>query len=118
MRAGLLNRRLHLQKPNMVSDAEGVSMENWTEVDGVWAHINPYTARELFAAAQPEELITHQVTIRWRSDVTTKMRFTYQEKPQDIARILLIHTILDPEEEHRQLDCLCEEVVTVLVGAT
>jgi SPP1 family predicted phage head-tail adaptor len=118
MRAGLLNRRVHLQKPAMASDAEGVSSENWSDLDMVWAHINPYTARELFAAAQPEELLTHQVTIRWRSDVTTHMRFLYQEKPTDPFRIFLIHTMLDPDEGHKELDCLCEEVVTVLVGET
>ena len=118
MRAGSLNRRLHLQKMVEASDAEGSSIETWSDLDVVWAHINPFGAREQFAAGQPLERITHQITIRWRSDVTTRMRFLYRETPSATDRIFLIHTMLDSEEAHRQLDCLCEEFVTVLMGAT
>jgi len=118
MRAGSLNRRLHLQRPAEASDAEGFVTENWADLDVVWAHINPMGAREVFQAGQPEERITHQVTIRWRRDVTTKMRFLYRDTPSATDRIFLIHSMLDQDEGHRQLDCLCEEIVTALMGAT
>jgi SPP1 family predicted phage head-tail adaptor len=119
MRAGLLNRRLHLQNVVMTADAiEGVSSEAWTDIDLVWGHISPITGREEFMAGQTQERITHQVTIRWRSDVTPKMRFRYQETSAGILRIFLIHTMLDLDEGHRQLDCMCEEFITVAAGST
>lgn len=102
----------------MTSDAEGVSLEAWSDLDVIWAHISPSSAREQFQAGQPEERITHLITIRWRRDVTTQMRFLYRETPNDTDRIFLIHTMLDQEEAHRQIDCYCEEIVTSLIGAT
>src|SRR5216684_4568255 len=115
MRAGSLNRRLHLQKAVMVADAEGTTTETWTDLDTVWAHVDPVSARELFQAGQPEERISHQITIRWRADVTAKMRFLFFATAATATpRIFLIHTMLDPDEGHRELDCMCEEIVTIL----
>lgn len=118
LRAGTLNRRLRLQTVAMVSDAEGVSTETWTDLATVWAHISPASGRETFQAAQPEEVITHTVTVRWRPDITSHMRFLYSDPPSRPARIFLIHTMLDQDELHRQIDCMCEEIVTTQVGAT
>lgn len=118
MRAGLLNRLLVLQKAVMVSDAEGVSTEAWSNLDRVWAHIAPLTAREVFQAGQPEERLSHVVTIRWRPDVSVLMRFLYRETPVATDRIFLIHSMIDLDEGHREIDCMCEEIVTTLVGAT
>lgn len=117
-RAGTLNRHLRLQKVVMSSDAEGTSMENWTDVDMVWAHILPIGGLERIQAAQTEEKITHQVTIRWRSDVSAKMRFLYSETGGPPVRLFLIQAMLDPDEGHRELGCLCLEYVTAALGAT
>lgn len=118
MRAGQLNRRLHLQAVVMTADSEGASVEAWADVDVVWASIDPIRGTELFQAAQVEEKISHNVTMRWRSDVTVKMRFLYSETPTGIVRIFLIHALIDPNEGHREIDCMCEEIVTSQVGAT
>ena len=124
VRAGSLNRRLHLQKVAMTPDSEGVSSEAWTDVDLVWAHVSPVGAQELVAAAESEVRITHDVTIRWRKDVTAKMRFFYGETSHgpggalENVRIFLIHSLLDQDEAHRELDCKCEEIVTSQMGAT
>lgn len=115
MRAGQLNRMLRLQKVVMTSDSEGVSSEAWTDVAKIWAHISPAGAREIFNAAQTEVHITHQITIRWRPAVSDKMRFLYVQ-PQG-TRIFLIHTMLDADEAHRQLDCMAEEIVTTQLGS-
>ena len=118
MRAGSLNRRLHLQQLTSASDADGFVSETWTDLDLVWASIEPVQGIEGYEAAQSQERITHQVTIRWRSDVSPKMRFLYSATAGGIQRIFLIHSMLDPSEGHRELDCMCEEFVTTQVGAT
>lgn len=106
MRAGALNRRVALQKVVMTSDAEGVSGETWSLVSNVWANINPAGGTEQMQAGQMEEKITHRVTIRYRSDLSTRQRFVYG------TRTFLIHSMLDQDEAHREIDCLCEEIVT------
>ena len=118
MRAGELNRRLHLQQLVSTTDSDGFTNETWSDLAVVWAGIDPLRAAESYQAAQSQENITHQITIRWRSDVTARMRFLYAETTTGIQRIFLIHTMLDPLEAHRQLDCMCEEFVTSQVGAT
>ncbi|SRR5712692_935748 len=102
----------------MTSDSEGVSTEAWTDVDLIWVHIAPLSAQEIFQAAQTEEKITHDVTMRWRADVSAKMRFLFQPRSQDPQRVFLIHTLLDLDEAHRELDSRCEEIVTSLLGDT
>jgi SPP1 family predicted phage head-tail adaptor len=106
MRAGSLNRRVALQQVVMTSDTEGVSSEAWSLVSNVWANINPAGGTEQMQAGQTEEKITHRVTIRWRSDLNTRQRFVYG------TRVFLIHSMLDQEEAHREVDCLCEEIIT------
>ena len=118
MRGGQLNRRLHLQQLTSTTDADGYTNETWTDLAVVWAGIEPARGVEDYEAAQSQERITHQVTIRWRPDVTARMRFLYSETPTGILRIFLIHTMLDPAEGHRELDCMCEEFVTSQIGAT
>jgi len=118
VRAGSLNRRLHLQQISSVVDADGFTSETWADLDVVWASINPVQGIEGYQAAQTQERITHQVTIRWRTDVSAHMRFLYAETPAGILRIFLIHAMLDPDEAHRELACMCEEFVTTQVGAT
>lgn len=116
--AGMLNRRVRLQQVTMTSDSEGVSGENWSDLDVVWAHISPIGGLERIQAAQTEEKITHTVTIRWRKDVTSQMRFLYQEMAGAAVRLFFIKNMLDPDEAHRELNCMCEEFVTVQSGAT
>jgi len=116
MRAGLLNRLVHLQQISSIVDSDGFTSETWTDLATVWAQINPIGATERFEAAQTQEKITHQVTIRWRGDVTPKMRFLYVF-PGTTQRIFLIHSILDPNEDHTEYNCLCEEYVVSQVGA-
>lgn len=116
MRAGELNRLLKLQKVAMSSDSEGMAVETWTTVASVYALIAPIGATEAAVAAQTEERITHMITIRYRMDIGPRMRFLY---PTSLGqRVFFIHSLLDLNEAHQELDCRCEEIVTVLVGAT
>jgi len=78
----------------------------------------PIGGTEKFVSAQTEENITHQVTIRWRGDITEpKARFIYTPSPGAASRVFLVHNILDQDEGHCELDCLCEEIVTTGMGS-
>ena len=119
VRAGELNRRLKLQTVVMVVDAEGTSVEQWRDIDTLWAHIQPTGGSELPVAAQTAEKITHQITIRYRTDLSpVKMRFLFPSVRQDTPdRLFNIHMLIDPDGMHEQLNCLCEEFVIQTLGA-
>ena len=102
----------------MTADSEGFVAENWVTLGPTWAHIMPIGGTERFVAAQTEENITHQVTIRWRGDMTEpKIRFVYTASTGAISRVFLVHNVLDQDEGRRELDCLCEEIVTTGIGS-
>lgn len=105
MRAGQLNRRVRLQGRQTTVSADGFSIENWVDIATLWAGLEPVTAREVMQATQETEKITHQVTVRYRTGMSNQLRFRYG------SRVFLIHTLLDTNESHRELICLCEESV-------
>jgi len=119
LRAGALNRKLKLQSVRMVVDSEGTSSEQWSDIDTLWAEIMPLAGTELQIAAQTAEKVTHQITIRYRSDLSpVKMRFLFPSVRTDQPdRLFNIHMIIDPAESHEQLNCMCEEYVVQTIGA-
>ena len=94
-------------------------MEQWTDIDTLWAAITPTGGTELALAAQTAEKITHQITIRYRTDLSpVKMRFLFPSvRPDQPDRLFNIHMIIDPNEAHEQLNCMCEEYVVQALGA-
>ena len=78
-------------------DTNGGLTENWSEEAGVMARIEPVTATSVFGADQTLESVTHRVTLRWRENIASGMRFTKG------ARRFNIVTVHDPDERGRYL---------------
>lgn len=104
MRAGKLRRRVQLQKRVASTDAEGSPQENWSAFATVWAAVEPLNAREYLLAAQAGVQVTHQVTVRYRSDVTHNHRVV------EGTRVLDVRTVIHRQERLRELDLLCVEL--------
>lgn len=100
---GRLRARLVLQAMTPQSDGEGGHTEGWSDVAALWALVEPATARDRFAADQRLAELTHRVTIRFRDDVRSGMRFAWG------ARKLLIRSVHDPDEAGRFLMCRAQE---------
>jgi SPP1 family predicted phage head-tail adaptor len=101
--AGLLRTELTLQVMTPQSDGEGGHAESWTDLGTVWALVEPAGTRDRFGAGRRLPELTHRVTLRFRSDVRSGMRFGWG------ARRLLIRTVHDPDETGRFLLCRTEE---------
>lgn len=69
----------------------------------VMARIEPVTATSVFGADQTLESVTHRVTLRWRENIASGMRFTKG------ARRFNIVTVHDPDERGRYLVCRVRE---------
>lgn len=96
-----------IQQGAPTSDSEGNAQLTWSTLTTAYADISPARGDQLLSAAQRDEKITHQVTIRYRTGLPAAgaLRFQYG------ARYFFVKSIVDEEERHRQLDCLCEEIV-------
>lgn len=102
-RIGQLRERVTIQTPVKVSTTGGGSIETWSDVTTVSARVLPMQGREMFAREQLHEEITHKVTIRHRSDVTTDQRLVWG------SRVLNIESAVNLDERRRYLTMTCRE---------
>lgn len=100
---GELRARVALERPDDTVDDSGALVRVWMPVADVWAKIAPRRGAELFVAGEQETVLTHEVTIRWRPDAASPMRFRIG------ARALHIRAAFDPDGRREFLVCVCEE---------
>jgi len=84
---GDLNRRLVLEAPAESADGAGGVTRSYAPVMTVWANVEPVTARGVVVADAAGATITHRITIRRRSAVTTRHRFVEGETVYRIVTI-------------------------------
>jgi len=106
VRAGELRHRLTIEIPQRLSDGAGGAIVTWAQVASIWAHIKPVSARELRAAEQRAEKLTHKIILRYRSDINATMRLV------GAGRIFNINAIINEDERDHWLVCFCVEGTT------
>lgn len=93
------------QKTRGASDgAGGYAAETWATFCTVWAKLDPKSAREMVDADQVVHRVSHVITIRSRTGITTAMRVKFQ------GRIMAILGARDFLENGRWIELICEEV--------
>lgn len=68
MRAGKLNARLIIERPDISRDDTGAELITWIKVATVWAEISPIVSvrgREALMGDQVQAKIDVKITIRW-----------------------------------------------------
>lgn len=105
VRAGALRHRVTLEVPTGVADATGDPVPGWTVAAVVWAAVVPLSGQERLAAQQVVADVSHQVTLRYRADVTPHMRIRLG------SRLFNILAVINPEERNRTLELLALEVL-------
>ena len=103
MKIGDMRHRITFQREIKTPDGHKGFTMAWQDMIECWASVVPLTGREFFYSHQIKAEITHRVKIRYREDVTTKMRIKYED------RILEIESILDKKERHEELEIFCRE---------
>ena len=74
---GRLDRRIVIEQNTPDQDATGQEIESWAELATVWAEVVPVGGSEVFQAKQFGAETVKKFRIRWRGDVTPKMRVVY-----------------------------------------
>lgn len=101
---GALRTKLSLEESQPTADGLGGFAETWVETATVYGRIEPIIARDEFGADQTLESVTHRITVRWRDDLKSGMRFS------KLARRFDILTVHDPDESGRYLVCRVKEI--------
>lgn len=101
---GALQARLVIETPQEIPDGFGGVKRSWIAGDSVWCDIATLSTQQRLEAEQLGQTLSHRVTLRWRSELTTQMRFRRS------GQILAIRGVSDPDNSKRELVCLCEEL--------
>ena len=105
MRAGILRHRVALHSLTGAQDDYGEPIETWAAYATVWARVSPLQGKELINAQQVLAECTHDVEIRYNSNVTAADRVIHK------SRTLEIMSIIDPDERNKNLILICKELV-------
>ena len=97
IRSGELRQRITLQVGVPGTDPRWGEVTDWQDVDEVWARVIPRVAAEVTEAKSQQTQVTHDVTIRYRPDVTSKMRFVWRGQTFEIVGVV------DVEARKREL---------------
>jgi len=73
--SGTLDQRVILQTPGTASSTQsGTGLVTFSTLATVWASVKCLSGSELLAAASVSSQVTYHIEIRYRSDVTPRMR--------------------------------------------
>lgn len=101
---GDLRCRVTIQRQERVSDGRGGWRTEWVDAGSCWAAISALRPYERILAQQTQAAATHQVVIRYRTDLTAAMRLVYNGR-----YLYLQGPPVDPDGRRRWLQILCEE---------
>ncbi len=106
MKAGKLKHLVTIEEPPATADLQGGQSGSWTEIEGspVWASIMPLSGSRRYEAAQVIQGVSHQISMRYLSGVTSEMRVMLD------LREFRIRSVVNVDERNRELRLLCEEV--------
>jgi SPP1 family predicted phage head-tail adaptor len=103
VKAGDLRHRVVIESPTRTSDGAGGSTTEWNTVAEIWAAIWSRTVDEDFTLDRVAGTASHDIWIRYRSDVTPDMRIRCG------SRIFDILGAIDVEDRGAWLKCPSEE---------
>lgn len=93
-----MKHRVTIQNASRSSDGQGGFTETWTDGATVYASLKQKKAWEKFQAQQTQTPVIWEVTIRYRTDVTSASRLKYG------TRILWVKEVINREEGKAYLD--------------
>ena len=106
--AGMLTRRIKIQRPSTIKDSVGAPCRSWLDVATVWADTQPLSGKEAVIANRISAELSHQIIVRYQSlfdnpQQVAQMRVLYK------ARIFNIHSALNEDEKRTQIILLASE---------
>lgn len=87
VRAGLLDRRVRLERRVEVVDESGQTIVQWAHLADVWARVEPLGGREGFGQEQWVATGDLRFTVRWRDDVDPLHRVVHEGRAYDVVSV-------------------------------
>jgi SPP1 family predicted phage head-tail adaptor len=100
-----MRSRVVIETLTLASDGMGGSTSTWSTYATIWARLEPRLGRERYFGQRIEDNITHILTSRYVSGITTTMRVSFD------SRIFQIKSVTSPYEAKEYLVIQTEEKV-------
>lgn len=94
---GRLRERVTIEAPQRTSDGTGGETVSWTVLATLWAEVRALSGAEVTQAERAEARAPCNVTIRFRDDVTTRMRLVWR------GEVMNIRALRDPDGKRHWL---------------
>ena len=98
---GMMRYRVQLQSPSDTTDAGGGRSQSYTRVADIYANIVPKSGKESFQRGKIQAETTHDIFIRYRSDIDASYRIVYESRSFNIKSILNV----DERDRYYKLSC-------------
>ena len=106
LQAGKLRNFVSLLAQQTTINVGGERVTKWVDVGGVWANFTALSAKELLMAGASGNQTTARCIIRYRKDITSAMRVSYNDKIFAIVG----EPIPDPKSGKEYLTLMLESV--------
>lgn len=100
-RVGELNQYATIIRPVVTSNDYGEEITTWSTLAKTWAAMRNVPQREPFAADQFVSVVNTTFTMRYRTDLSAKMRITTGGNTYEID------STADPDGNKRFIECQC-----------
>lgn len=102
MNPGALRHLVTIQKQVETKNSYGEAEVSWANVvENVWAQILPLRGREFWAAKQINADIEAKIIMRYRTDITAKMRLLHGTDEY------YVYSIINTDQRERFLHLMC-----------
>ena len=85
---GVLDRRVVIKQGTEAQDDHGQFVPTWSTLATVWARFRALNGTERFVDEQIRATVEAEFVVRWRSDVTPKMRISWDSETWQIEAVL------------------------------
>jgi SPP1 family predicted phage head-tail adaptor len=107
MRIGPLDQRLTIQTPTYASSTQsGQGVASWSTLATVWGAVRAMSGTETLSAGSVTSGVTYEIEVRFRSDVTPKMRVQWTPYSGS-AKTFEIHAVQVGTRTSDRLTLLC-----------
>jgi len=104
------SQKFSFEVPEVISGTDDGARLRWRVLHDHWLTIRPLRSGLSYSPGLEDSQITHQVALRFHSEIAVGGRF------RKGARVLVVHTLMDVDDRHRRLVCLCQENSPTLTG--
>ena len=109
MRAGTLRLLATFKRQSETQDAAGQRVDTWTSLGTARVSVRPIAGKEYFNASGERAEVTHELHIRYDSDLSS---LAPRDRAYIGSRIFDIQSVINLFERNREMKLMCTEHTT------